>query len=59
MAVVGDCGFELVDHPTYSHDLDPSGYHLVLKQEKKTFDGDVDQHLSDNDVISAVYDFLN
>lgn len=35
MAVVGDCGFELVDHPTYSHDLDPSGYHLVLKQEKK------------------------
>ena len=34
MAVVRDCGFELVDHPPYSHDLAPSDYFLFPNMKK-------------------------
>ena len=34
MAVVGDFGFELVDHPPYSPDLAPSDYFLFPAWKK-------------------------
>ena len=51
MSAVHDCGFELIDHPSYSPDLAPSDYFLFPKLKK---------HLawkwyeSDDDVISTV-----
>ena len=37
MAVVHDCGFELVDHPPYSPDLAPSGHFLFPNMKKNTW----------------------
>ena len=55
MSTVHDCGFELIDHPPYSPDLAPSDYFL-FPNLKKHLAGK--QYKSDDDVISAVEDFL-
>ena len=55
MAVINECGFEIVEHPSYSPDLAPSDYYLLLKL-KKELSG---RHLETNyDVIDAVKHFL-
>ncbi|CAI9733412.1 Hypothetical predicted protein [Octopus vulgaris] len=56
MAVVRDCGFEVVDHPPCSPDLAPSDYYLFPNM-KKHLAGK--QHRSDDDVMCAVDDFFN
>ena len=35
MAAINDCGFELIQHFPYSHDLAPSDLHLFAKLKKK------------------------
>ena len=39
MAAVHDCGFGLVDHPPYSHDLALSDYFLFPNMKKGTWLG--------------------
>ncbi|KAL7381385.1 hypothetical protein ABVT39_004991 [Epinephelus coioides] len=55
MAAVHDCGFELVDHPPYSHDLAPSDYFLFPSMKKHLAEK---QYLTDDEVMSAVEDFF-
>ena len=55
MAAVHDCGFELVDHPSYSPDLAPSN-HFLFPNIKKQLAGK--QYRTDDEVISTVQDFF-
>ena len=55
MFAVHDCGFELIDHPSYSPDLAPSDYFL-FSNLKKHLAGI--RYKSDDDIISAVEDFF-
>ena len=55
MAAISDCGFELIQHPPYSHDLAPSDFHL-FPNWKRPF---LVHFQSDDDVIHAVEDLLN
>jgi len=48
-AGVKECGFEEIEHPPYSPDLAPSGYHLFSKLKKdlrgkKFYDGEDGQN---------------
>ena len=53
MAAVHDCGFELVDHPSYSPDLAPSNYFLFPNMKIQLAGK---QYRTDDEVISAVED---
>ena len=55
MAAVCNCGFELVNHPTYSPDLAPSDY-FVFPNMKNHLVGK--QYRTNDEVISAVEDFF-
>ena len=54
MAAIQNCGFELVEHPLYSHDLAPSDYYLFQKIQKE-----LGGHpFARDDVMNAVDHFL-
>ena len=55
MSAVHDCGFELIDHPLYSPDLELSD-HFLYPNLKKHLAGK--WYESDDDVISAVEGFF-
>ena len=52
MAVIQNCGFQLVQDPPYSPDLAPSDCYLVLKM-KKELDGD--KFARDDDVMNELW----
>lgn len=56
MAAVHDCGFELVDHPSYSPGLAPSDYFLFPNMRKHLAGK---QYQTDDEVISAAEDFFD
>lgn len=62
MAVVRQCGFDLVDNSFYSHYLTPSNYYLLpkikKKQKKKTYTLFGYHYRSDDADISAVDDIF-
>jgi histone-lysine N-methyltransferase SETMAR len=49
-------GFHCLDHPTYSPDLDPSDYHLLLDRKKKLIGS---HFLSDTEFIAAADTWLD
>ncbi|KAM4678284.1 histone-lysine N-methyltransferase SETMAR-like isoform 1-T2 [Discoglossus pictus] len=55
-AALHECGFEILDHPSFSPDLAPSDFHL-FPSLKKHLAGS--QFLTDEDVITAVDAFLD
>ncbi|XP_036357552.1 histone-lysine N-methyltransferase SETMAR-like [Octopus sinensis] len=56
MAIIRDCGYELVPHPPYSPNLAPSDFQLFPKLRKAL----TGRHfVSDNDIIDAVGIFLD
>ena len=56
MDAIHECGFELVQHPPYSPDLAPSVF-LLFPTMNKLLAGT--HYNADNDIISAVHDFLD
>lgn len=56
IAVMRDCGFEILDHAPYSPDLTTSDYHLFPNMGK-IFAGN--QYRSVNDVIYSVYNIFD
>ena len=55
MAAIQKCGFQLVEDPPYSSDLDPSVYYLLPKW-KKELGGH--KFARDDDIMNAVDHFL-
>ena len=51
-----DCGYELVDNPSYSPDLAPYNYFLFPNMKKTHLAGK--QYRPDDEVISAVENFF-
>ena len=55
MAIIHDCKFELVHHPSYLPDLGPSNFHLFPQMEKALAGS---HFASDDDIIAAVKQFV-